>query len=203
MRSTRASPRMSRRRNGPLQMGHSCLFFSRSVRQVLHVRDYGAAQQCCAMSGICCMQRRVDDHHCNELHMRSWELTNTGSGSRLAARTVASGCRCCRQKQKRLLSTVSRTWPHVLLHLYHPADVHITMAWCSMQSLTQPHQRGHLSSSARPLSATSFSGVSSSIDAHLPTAGCSAAGAFGAKRGSALRAVAKSRWSQQHVSYTQ
>ena len=105
--------------------------------------------------------------------------------------------------EKRLLSTVSRTWPRVLLHLYHPTDVHISMAWCSMQSLTQPHQRGHLSSSARPLSATSFSGVSSSIDAHLPTAGCSAAGAFRAKRGSALRAVAKSRCSQQHVSYTQ
>ena len=72
-----------------------------------------------------------------------------------------------------------------------------------MQSSTQPHQRGHLSSSARPRKASSFSGVSSSIDAHLSTAGCSAAGAFGAKRGSALRAVAKSRWSQQHVSYTQ
>lgn len=35
IRSMRASPRMSRRRSGPLQMGHSCLFFSRSVKQLL------------------------------------------------------------------------------------------------------------------------------------------------------------------------
>ena len=108
-RSTRASPRMSRRRNGPLQMGHSCLFFSRSVRQVLRVRDYGAAQQCCAMSDICCMQRDEDDRNRNELHMRSWELTNTGSGSRRAARTVASGCRCCRQTMQK-----GTCWPQSL-----------------------------------------------------------------------------------------
>ena len=91
-------------------------------------------------------------------------------------------------------STASPLRPHRCPH---------KMGWCSMQSLTQPHQRGHLSSSARPRSASSFSGVSSSIDAHLSTAGCSAAGAFGAKRASTLLAVANSRWFQQRVNYTQ